>query len=155
MRKLIALWAVVMPLSAHAHDRPGPAPVNDAIHKIEHVGPHAFAIFGRGGNIGLVVTKSHAVLIDDQFEELAPALLAAIKSVTPNPIRYLVNTHFHPDHTGANAALEKQVEVIVAHANVRARMKTARLPEVSLREDDPEVRAQVTLHPDGETVVLV
>jgi glyoxylase-like metal-dependent hydrolase (beta-lactamase superfamily II) len=148
----------VFPSLAWAHDRPpapAAAPAAGDVHKLEKVGAHTWCIFGQGGNIGLVVTKTHAVLIDDQFEKLAPGLLTAIKSVTPNPIRYLVNTHFHPDHTGANAALEKQVEVIVAHANVRARMKTAGLPEVAFGEDNPKTRAQLTLYPDGEPVVLV
>ena len=123
MRVLIAfglflLAGTAAPLSAHAKHRAAPTDA-PKIHKVEKVAENVYCIFGQGGNIGLVVTSKHAVLIDDQFERLVPGLMEAVQSVTDKPIKYLVNTHGHPDHVGGNVVLEKQVSAIIAHANVR------------------------------------
>jgi len=122
---LPALLVVALPLGAHARHRLAPDPAStQKIHKVEKVGENVYCIFGQGGNIGLIVTDKHAVLIDDQFERLVPGLLEAVKSITDKPINYLINTHAHPDHVGGNVVLDKQVTAIVAHANVRKRMMT-------------------------------
>src|SRR5512144_1521658 len=120
---LALTMALAIPLSAHAQHQAAPAE-SARIHKVEKVAENIYCIFGQGGNIGLVVTAKHAVLIDDQFERLVPGLLEAVRSVTDKPIKYLVNTHGHPDHVGGNVVLEKQVSAIIAHANVRRRMAT-------------------------------
>jgi len=146
-----------LPLPAHPrHRQPASQAEGQAIHRVEKLSDHAYAIYGQGGNVGLFLTETHAVLVDDQFERLAPGLLKAIRSVTDKPIRYLVNTHAHPDHVGANLVLEKQVMAIVAHANVRRRMVLAQarldparqggLPELAFGEEDPKVRARLDIH---------
>jgi len=161
-----ALAIVALPLAAHAkHQVPKTAEEAQKIHRVEKVGENAYCIFGQGGNIGLIVTDKHAVLIDDQFERIAPGLLAAIKTVTDKPIKYLVNTHFHGDHTGANVVLAKQVTAIVAHTNVRARMKTEQtklepakrggLPELALGDEDPRIRARLNIHLDDTEIHLL
>jgi glyoxylase-like metal-dependent hydrolase (beta-lactamase superfamily II) len=163
---ITALTAVAAPLAAHArHQAPKTAEEAKKIHRVEKVGENAYCIFGQGGNIGLIVTGKHAVLIDDQFERIAPGLLAAIQTVTDKPIKYLVNTHFHGDHTGANVVLEKQVTAIVAHTNVRARMKTEQaklepakrggLPELALGDKDPQARARLDIHLDDTEIHLL
>lgn len=161
-----ALAILALPLAAHArHQAPRTAEGAQAVHRVEKVAEGAYCIFGQGGNIGLIVTGRHAVLIDDQYERLAPGLLAAIRTVTDKPIKYLVNTHFHGDHTGANAVLEKQVMAIVAHSTVRARMKTEQaklepakqggLPELALGDPDPRTRARLNIHLDGTEIHLL
>ena len=154
------------PLGAHARHRPeAQAPATPKVHRVEKVAEGVFCIFGQGGNIGLVVTASHAILIDDQFERLVPELLVAVRSVTDKPIKYLINTHAHPDHVGGNVVLEKQVTAIIAHANVRSRMATAQakldaakrggLPELALGSEDPKERARLNLHLGGTEVHLL
>ena len=82
-----ALAIAALPLASHAkHQAPKTAEDAQKIHRVEKVGEGAYCIFGQGGNIGLIVTEKHAVLIDDQFERLAPGLLAAIRTVTDKPI---------------------------------------------------------------------
>ena len=154
---LLAAALAVAPLRAQA---PVPAPAAPAakVHRVEKLTEHAYVIFGRGGNIGLFVTDHNAILVDDQFENLVPGLLEAIRSVTDKPLRYLVNTHVHGDHVGGNLALEKQGVTIVAHANVRKRLAAAQakldpgkrggLPQLALGDPDGK-RARLDLHVDG------
>ncbi len=80
-----------------------------------------YVIYGRGGNIGFDVTKEGVVVIDDQFADLAPGIAEQIKSVTSEPVRFLINTHHHGDHTGGNGYFIKMA-TIVAHDNVRKHM---------------------------------
>jgi glyoxylase-like metal-dependent hydrolase (beta-lactamase superfamily II) len=152
------------PLLAHAKHRA--APIEAAkVHKVEKVAENVYCIFGQGGNTGLVVTAKHAVLIDDQFERLVPGLLEAVRSVTDKPIKYLINTHGHPDHVGGNVVLEKQVSAIIAHANVRRRMVTEQakldpakrggLPELALGSEDAKEKARLDIHLDGTEIHLL
>ena len=60
---------------------------------------------GQGGNIGLFVSEDGVFMIDDQFAPLTPKIIEAIKLITNKPIKYLVNSHWHGDHTGGNENL--------------------------------------------------
>ncbi|HEV8150948.1 MAG TPA: MBL fold metallo-hydrolase, partial [Gemmatimonadales bacterium] len=64
-----------------------------------------YMLQGSGGNIGLSVGDDAAFLIDDQYAELSPKILAAVKALTDKPLRFVVNTHWHGDHTGGNENL--------------------------------------------------
>jgi cyclase len=77
---------------------------------------------GTGGNIGLSVGKDDAFLIDDQYAPLVPKIKAAVATVTPKPVRFVVNTHWHADHTGGNEAMAGSGAIVFAHENVRRRM---------------------------------
>jgi glyoxylase-like metal-dependent hydrolase (beta-lactamase superfamily II) len=155
---------LALPLGAHAQHRKAAAEA-PPVQKVEKVAENIYCIFGQGGNIGLVVTARHAVLIDDQFERLVPGLLEAVRSVTDRPIKYLVNTHAHPDHVGGNVVLQKQVSAILAHANVRRRMlldqakldpaKRGGLPELALGSEDALERARLNLHLDDTELHLL
>lgn len=167
MRVPVALGLLLLlaaPLAAHARHQAAPAAA-PKIHKVEKLAENVYCIFGQGGNIGLIVTAKHAVLIDDQFERLVPGLLEAVRTVTDKPIKYLVNTHGHPDHVGGNVVLEKQVSAIIAHANVRKRMvlsqaklepiKRGGLPELALGSEDAKERARLNLHLDDAEIHLL
>ena len=159
----VALFASPLPAASPARIHQDAAPKPDP-HKIEKLSDNVYCIFGEGGNIGLIVTKHHAILIDDQFERLVPGLLKVVKSVTDKPIKYLINTHHHGDHVGGNIALEKQVQVIVAHTNVRRRMELAQaklepakqggLPEITFGDHDPKVRSILVINLDGAEIHL-
>ena len=77
---------------------------------------------GAGGNIGLAVGEDAVFVVDDQYAPLTRKVLAAIATVTPKAVRFVVNTHWHMDHVGGNEALGEMGALIYAHENVRRRM---------------------------------
>jgi glyoxylase-like metal-dependent hydrolase (beta-lactamase superfamily II) len=83
-----------------------------------------YMLVGSGGNLSLSVGSDGAFLVDDQFAPLSDKILAAIAAVTDGSVKFLVNTHFHGDHTGGNENIGRTGAIIVAHENVRARMST-------------------------------
>lgn len=89
---------------------------------IEVVADGVYMLTGAGGNIGASVGADGTFLVDDQFAPLTEKILAALATVTEGPVRFVINTHFHGDHTGGNENLGKAGAVIVAHENVRKRM---------------------------------
>lgn len=127
-------------------------------HSVEKLSDRAYVILGPGGNVGLFVTEHSAVLIDSQFERSAPGLLEAVRSVTKNPIKYLIDTHHHPDHVGANSFFAKQGAIIVAHTNVRKRMLAQHLeglPELTMGDEDGTKFARMDLHLEGLELHMV
>ena len=81
-----------------------------------------YMIIGSGGNIGLSVGPDGAFLVDDQYAPLSAKILAAVRGVTAEPVKFVVNTHWHGDHTGGNENMGKAGALLVAHQNVRKRM---------------------------------
>jgi cyclase len=77
---------------------------------------------GSGGNIGVSVGPDGVLIIDDEYAPLVPKIRAAVTKLSTKPIRFVVNTHWHGDHTGGNGPLGQDGVVIVAHDNVRKRM---------------------------------
>lgn len=90
--------------------------------KVVPVATGVYMLEGAGGNIGLSVGKDDAFIIDDQYAPLTPKIKAAVATVTPKPVRFVVNTHWHGDHTGGNEAMAGSGAIIFAHENVRRRM---------------------------------
>jgi glyoxylase-like metal-dependent hydrolase (beta-lactamase superfamily II) len=117
MRRLAILLAATIATPAAAQQDFSKVEV-----KVEHIAPGVAVLFGAGGNIGLSYGEDGNVIIDDQYAPLVPRIESAVKSVDPDPIRFVINTHWHGDHTGGNEALGKAGAVIVAHDNVRRRM---------------------------------
>ena len=92
-----------------------------------------FMLVGRGGNVGLFVGDDGAFLIDDQYAPLTEKILAAVAAVTDEPVRWVLNTHWHGDHTGGNENLGKAGAMIVAHENVYRRMNPAEFADLTGR----------------------
>jgi cyclase len=90
----------------------------------EKITDNIYMLQGSGGNIGVFVGDDGVFMIDDQFAPLTEKILAAIKKISSMPVQYLVNTHWHGDHTGGNENLGKQGVLIAAHDNVYKRMST-------------------------------
>lgn len=88
----------------------------------EQIAPGVHMLTGAGGNIAVLSGADGVILVDDQYAPLTPRIVDAVRKISPQPIRYVVNTHWHGDHTGGNENLGKAGAVIVAHDNVRRRM---------------------------------
>ena len=88
------------------------------------VSGNVYMLVGAGGNIGLSVGDDGAFVIDDQYAPLSDKIMAAIAELTDADVKFLVNTHYHGDHTGGNEAFGAAGAIIFAHDNVRARMST-------------------------------
>jgi glyoxylase-like metal-dependent hydrolase (beta-lactamase superfamily II) len=117
------LSAVLLPLAVTVLAVAQPNPADVTIGTIE-VADGVYMLTGAGGNMGLSVGEDGAFLIDDQFAPLTPKIKAAIAEVTDKPVQFVVNTHWHGDHTGGNENLAGDGAVVVAHENVRKRMST-------------------------------
>src|SRR6185369_6060450 len=75
-----------------------------------------------GGRIGILAGPDGIFMVDTQYEQLTPKVLAAIRKISPAPIRFLTNTHIHIDHTGGNAAFVKQGTTLIAREELREEM---------------------------------
>src|SRR5215470_4786023 len=89
--------------------------------KASKVAGTVYMLEGSGGNIGVSVGEDGILIVDDQFAPLAPKIKAALKEITAKPIKFVLNTHFHGDHTGGNAEFGADT-TIIAHDNVRKRL---------------------------------
>jgi cyclase len=90
--------------------------------KVSKVAGGVYMLEGSGGNIGVSVGEDGIVIVDDQFAPLAPKIKAALKGISDQPVRFVINTHFHGDHTGGNAQFGTE-STIIAHENVRKRLQ--------------------------------
>jgi len=98
---------------------------------VKALGHDVYALFGRGGNVGFYVAPDSVTVIDSEFKDVAPGIVSEIRKVTDKPIRFLINTHWHGDHTGGNEVF-RQFAMILAHDNVRERMLAS--PQMILRD---------------------
>ena len=145
--------------------------------KVVAVAKGIYMLAGKGGNIGLSTGKSGVLLIDDQYAPASESILAAIASKTSDPVRFVVNTHWHGDHTGGNENMGKAGAVIVAHENVRKamskdqfievfNMRSSAAPEIALpvitftesmsfhwNDDTIQVMHVAPAHTDGDSVI--
>ena len=116
------------------------------------VGGNVSMLVGQGGNIGVSAGDDGILIIDDQFAPLAGRIKAAIESLGSAVPKFVLNTHFHGDHTGSNEEFGLD-SLIVAHENVRSRLEAAESPVSALPvvtfDDD------VTVHFNGEDVTLI
>lgn len=132
--------------------------------KTQKVAEGVFLLEGAGGNLALSVGKDGAVLVDDQFAPLSAKIQAAARKVGAPKLKFVINTHWHSDHTGGNENLGKSGSVIIAHANVRRRLSTEQFIEL-LNRKVPAAPAgalpvvtftsEVSLHLNGDTVHLL
>src|SRR2546423_8705184 len=124
-----ALGLCLMFGAAHAQQAPAAAPPAapfidwDKIQiKTTDLGNNTYMLEGQGGNITVAVGSDGIVMVDSQFAPLSDKIKAAIKAISALPVKYLINTHFHSDHTGGNANFAKDGVTVVAHDNIRVRL---------------------------------
>lgn len=102
-------------LFAHEHDKTNPI-------QSQKISDSIFFLSGKGGNLGVSIGEDGTFLIDDKFAPLSDAILTSIKEAGGDVPKFVVNTHFHGDHTGGNENFGKQGSIIVAHDSVRKRL---------------------------------
>ena len=90
--------------------------------KVTKIAGTVYMLQGAGGNIGASIGDDGIVVVDDQYAPLADKIQAALKGVTDKPVRFIINTHYHEDHTGGNEFFQKQAPII-AQDNVRKRLE--------------------------------
>jgi cyclase len=95
--------------------------------KINQVKDDLYEIEGDGGNVAVYITNEGVILVDDKYEPDYEQIVAKVKSVTPQPIKYIVTTHHHADHSGGNVRFEPAVEII-STANARANIVNHKQP---------------------------
>lgn len=126
--------------------------------KAEKVAPGIAVLFGAGGNIGVSHGEDGTILIDDQFAPLTAKIEAAVAALGATPVKFLINTHYHGDHTGGNENFGKKGALIFAQENVRVRLKEGRAGENPIAPAAREALPVVTydqglrLNVNGDTV---
>jgi cyclase len=111
---------------------------------------------GAGGRIGLLAGPDGIFMVDSQYERVTGKVLAAIRKISPQPIRYLANTHLHSDHTGGNGNIVKQGALLIAREELRSdmaralNMDPARLPNLTYGMGDP-----IKFRMNGEVIDLI
>ncbi|MBV8515321.1 MAG: MBL fold metallo-hydrolase [Acidobacteria bacterium] len=134
--------------------------------KVTKVSGNIYMLEGAGGNIAASVGEDGIVIVDDEFAPLAEKIAAALKNlnITDKPVRFVINTHYHGDHTGSNANFAKDGSTLIAQDNVRKRLESggeagnggsvkmqnkpaekAALPIITFEHD-------VTVHLNGEDI---
>ncbi len=162
-RKALIVLALFVPFVTSAQD----------FDKIQissvQVSENIFMLQGQGGNIGLFFGQQGTFIIDDQFAPLHEKIVAKIKEITTGAVpdnanTFVINTHFHRDHTGGNELMGKAGAVILAHENVRKRLSMEQvMPLYNGRNPDlPESRLpvitftdNVTFHLNGDSVNVI
>jgi glyoxylase-like metal-dependent hydrolase (beta-lactamase superfamily II) len=141
-----------------AQNPPAPAPpaAQPDFSKVEikttKIAGNFYTLEGQGGTIGVLAGPDGVFMVDSQFAPLTDKIVAAIRQISPAPIKFMVNTHVHPDHTGGNENLAKLGVTILAREELRNRLaKTAPAGAVPMITYD----GPVTFHMNGEDVRLI
>ncbi|HVY70120.1 MAG TPA: MBL fold metallo-hydrolase [Verrucomicrobiae bacterium] len=118
--------------------------------KTTPVAGNVYMLEGAGGNIGVSAGPDGLLIVDDQFAPLTNKISAALARINPGPLRFVLNTHWHGDHTGGNAFFGKQASII-AHDNARKRLAEKK---DSVKEEVPVVTFEKSLsvHFNGEEI---
>lgn len=118
------------------------------------VAPGIYMITGRGGNMAVSTGEDGVFVIDDQYAPLTERIVAAIRSFSEEPIRFVINTHWHGDHTGGNENLGEMGALIVAHDNVRRRMSVGGFLEALDVQVDPAAEGALPVVTFGRDVTF-
>jgi len=154
------MLSLLIPLSSQANN------MADVQISVTKAAGDVYMLKGAGGNIGVLATEEGLLLVDDQFKPLAKKIEAAMKGIADNKLKYIVNTHYHGDHTGGNGHFGQHAPIF-AHENVRIRLETKEgnqaneLPVVTYQEgvniylekEQIQLTHLPSGHTDGDTVV--
>src|SRR5687768_77189 len=151
---LVLLVLIAVPVKAQQPD------YSQVQIKATKVAGNVYMLEGAGGNIGVSVGADGILIVDDQFAPLAEKIKASLQSLNPGKLRFILNTHFHGDHTGGNVAFGPE-GTIIAHDNVRKRLSTDQYSSIfkmttkaSPKEALPVItfNHSLTVHFNGEEI---
>lgn len=162
MKGLAVSWilSVLVPVTF-----PGSASAQRDFSKVEiktiHVAGNVYMLVGAGGNIGVSVGDDGILIVDDQYAELSDKIRRALEELAPGKLKFVLNTHWHGDHTGGNPIFGKEA-TIIAHTNVRKRVSTEqeifgrKIPPLP-REGWPVITYDdaVSIHFNGEEIKAI
>jgi cyclase len=166
--RTISFWGTLaMAMAMGAAPARGQGQAQPDFSKIEikttKLGNNFYTLEGQGGTIGVLAGPDGVLMVDDQFAPLSAKIAAAIKQISDQPIRFLVNTHVHPDHTGGNENFGKMGAIIFAREELRDRLMhpnpaangTPGVPAPAAALPLVTYEGIVKLHINGEVVELI
>lgn len=131
--------------------------------KTEKISPGIYMLIGRGGNMAISVGEDGIILIDDQYAKLSQKIKTAVANIHEGPIRFILNTHWHGDHTGGNESFGSAGTLIVSHENVRYRLSSEQFISAFNKQVPPAHKDAlpvvtftdaVTFHLNGEDIFV-
>src|ERR1700757_3030989 len=153
--KMLLVAIAATAIAANAQNQPDFSKVEIKTTKITD---KFYTLEGQGGTIGILTGPDGVFMVDTQFAPLSEKIAAAVKKVSDKPIRYIVNTHVHPDHTGGNENFAKMGAVLLSRDRLRARLArpagnaaaapAAALPMITYND-------RMTFHMNGENIQLL
>ena len=158
MRILLVIALLVFPIVCNAQDDFSKVEI-----KATKINGNVYMLEGSGGNIGVSVGEDGILIVDDQFAPLAEKIRAALKTLGEGKLKFILNTHWHGDHTGGNAQFGKDAPII-AHDNVRKRLSTEQRSEffknttpASPKEALPVITfdQSLSVHFNGEEIKVI
>jgi glyoxylase-like metal-dependent hydrolase (beta-lactamase superfamily II) len=147
--RCLPLWLLLCPMLALAQQDFSKVEV-----KTQPLRGGTYLLTGAGGNMVASTGEDGSFLVDDQYAPLNEKIVAALSKIGRMPLRFVINTHWHGDHTGGNEAFGKAGAVIVAHANVRKRMSSEQFIAAFERKVEPSPAAALPVVTFTETVSL-
>jgi cyclase len=126
MGMIVVASTLLLGGASYAQQQPAAAPPPPDFSKVEikttDLGDNMYMLEGQGGNITVAVAKDGIIMVDGEFAPLHDKIKAAVATVSSQPIKYLINTHFHGDHTGGNEPFAKDGAIVVSEINVKNRL---------------------------------
>ena len=153
---ILLLLAVPLPVNAQDFDQ--------VRIQVEQVSESIYMLMGAGGNIAVCVGEDGTFIVDDEYAPLTSKVVSAVAAITDDPVDFVINTHWHADHTGGNESLGGAGAVIVSHGNSRRRMETDQFletfdmrQEAYSKEGLPKITfdRSVQFHVNGEIIDLI
>lgn len=154
---LVLAWLCLAPAATAAE-------MDEVVVSAVPIAPGIAMLSGRGGNIGVSYGPDGVVLIDDQYAPLTAKIRAQLALLSDQPVRFVINTHWHGDHTGGNENLGKRGALIVASAGVRVRLAAGGFMEAFKRDVPPAPKealpvvtfdGEVRFHLNDEVIVAI
>ena len=159
MRSFFLLFGLLTSLSLFSQEN-----FDSVVIKTTKITNSVYMLEGAGGNIGVLIGNDGIILVDDQFGPLSEKIKNALKAISDKPVKFVINTHYHGDHTGGNQNFGGDGAIIVSHENTRKRLSTDQfiaafkmeqkaiayegLPKITFTES-------VTLNLNGETIQVI
>ncbi len=160
MKKFLIFATLILALAGYVTAETN---YDDVTVTVKKVTDRIYMLQGSGGNIGLCIGKDGVLMVDTQFEPLADKIRAAVRQVSDKKIEYVINTHYHHDHTDGNKQFGAEA-VVIAHENLRQSLADGRTVEMFNREIPPQPDAalpeitfeeSLSLHYNGNEILLM